>query len=145
MSLLRRLYSHDRQNPNGSGLLLNKNYRSCQAILDFVKVFYGLGKLDSECNGEEHPNLYPLSFVSVRGTDEMAGMSYINEAEADEIVEKVESLLANWPEEQWGRKNEKDIVVLSPYQKQVKIYISLQCLPVFIFVSSIIYRFLEVP
>ena len=122
MSLLRRLYKHDRQNSCGFSLLLDKNYRSCQAILNFVKIFYGL-RLVSEYDGQEHPNLYPLNFVSVRGSDEMVGMSYINKEEAVEIVDKVESLLAHWPEDLWGRKNASDIVVLSPYHMQVAIQV----------------------
>ena len=124
MSLLRRLYKYDKQNSCESSLLLDKNYRSCQAILDFIGKFYGC-TLKSFSGGKEHPNLNPINFVSVRGTDEEIGMSYMNKEEAVEIVAKVESLLANWPEEQWGTRNPSEIVVLSPYRMQVGLHASL--------------------
>ncbi|XP_071510347.1 3'-5' exoribonuclease HELZ2-like [Diadema antillarum] len=121
MSLLQRLYKFDKQNKCQASCLLHDNYRSCQAILDFLKVHYGM-TLKSRCQeGEEHPNLYPLNFVEVKGVDTLVESSYINLEEAREVVEKVASLMQFWPEDQWGKPKQSEIVVLSPYLPQVRL------------------------
>ncbi|XP_071507763.1 3'-5' exoribonuclease HELZ2-like isoform X2 [Diadema antillarum] len=121
MSLLQRLYKFDKQNKCQASCLLHDNYRSCQAILDFLKVHYGMTLKSRYQEGEEHPNLYPLNFVEVKGVDTLVESSYINLEEAREVVEKVASLIQFWPDEQWGKPKQSEIVVLSPYFPQVQL------------------------
>ena len=120
MSLLQRLYKYDKQNDCHASCNLIINYRSCQPILDFLKVHYGTA-FQSKSTSKEHPNLYPLNFVDVRGEDELVGTSYMNAEEAKMIADFVKSLMRNWPEEEWGRPKQSEVVVLSPYRVQVSV------------------------
>ena len=111
---------YDKQNSCNSTCLLHENYRSCQPILDFLKVIYGTAFM-SHCMSQEHPNRYPLQFSSVAGEEKCIGNSYINEREAMRIVEEVEALSQLWPQSQWGECILSDIAVLSPYKHQINL------------------------
>ncbi|XP_063955339.1 3'-5' exoribonuclease HELZ2-like [Lytechinus pictus] len=117
MSLLQRLFKYDKQNDCHASCNLIINYRSCQPILDFLKVHYGTAFMSKSTN-KEHPNLFPLNFVDVRGEDRLVRTSYMNAEEAKIISEYVKSLMDHWPDE-WGRCKQSDVVVLSPYRVQV--------------------------
>eukprot|EP00057_Strongylocentrotus_purpuratus_P028231 XP_011682705.1 PREDICTED: helicase with zinc finger domain 2 isoform X2 [Strongylocentrotus purpuratus] len=119
MSLLQRLFKYDKQNDCHASCNLTINYRSCQPILDFLKVHYGTAFI-SKSTSSEHPNLFPLNFVDVRGEDQLVGTSYMNAEEARIIAEYVASLMKHWPEE-WDRPKQSDVVVLSPYRVQVQV------------------------
>eukprot|EP00057_Strongylocentrotus_purpuratus_P026536 XP_011681010.1 PREDICTED: uncharacterized protein LOC579093 [Strongylocentrotus purpuratus] len=119
MSLLQRLFKYDKQNDCHASCNLTINYRSCQPILDFLKVHYGTAFI-SKSTSSGHPNLFPLNFVDVRGEDQLVGTSYMNAEEAKIIAEYVASLMKHWPEE-WDRPKKSDVVVLSPYRVQVKV------------------------
>ena len=44
--------------------------------------------------------------------------SYLNHAEAQEVVARVTELLDNWPDE-WGPKDPRQVAVISTYSDQV--------------------------
>ena len=129
-SLLERLFLHGKRNSCQSACLFTENFRSCQPILDFLEVHYDRC-LSSKCPDRLHPRRQPLRFSAVSGRDVQVGGSYVNPAEAQKIVEEVQSLASDWPVQEWGIFVPGDIAVLSPYKPQVNLICSL-CLCLFI-------------
>ncbi|XP_076439727.1 3'-5' exoribonuclease HELZ2-like isoform X2 [Babylonia areolata] len=132
MSMLERLYeyysnfSHQLQQrsvSNPLNIFLSINYRTKMEILRFISaVFYG--GPDNLTAGGSIPSvveLTPLQFYAVLGREEQQpdSTSYVNLAECSEVVERVISLLDDWPRE-WGRVAPEEIGVISPYFDQVK-------------------------
>ncbi|XP_068674039.1 3'-5' exoribonuclease HELZ2-like [Montipora foliosa] len=101
-------------------MFLTKNYRCHPEILQFPSDnFYGEGLIP--CSTEAaHPRLKPLMFFSVCGLEEARDNSYVNSAEASEIVKRVKELSDDWPVE-WGEKELSKIGVISASSAQVKI------------------------
>ncbi|XP_068760491.1 3'-5' exoribonuclease HELZ2-like isoform X4 [Montipora capricornis] len=100
-------------------MFLTKNYRCHPEILQFPSDnFYGEGLIP--CSTEAaHPRLKPLMFFSVCGLEEARDNSYVNSAEASEIVKRVKELSDDWPVE-WGEKDLSKIGVISASYAQVK-------------------------
>ncbi|XP_019641872.1 PREDICTED: helicase with zinc finger domain 2-like [Branchiostoma belcheri] len=103
-------------------VMLTDNYRCCKEIVQFLsQSFYG--GLNSKSVGQpRHPRWYPLTFFSAEGEDKTGdySTSYFNMAEVLEILERVEQLVEDWPEE-WGARSMKDIGVITPYHYQTQI------------------------
>ena len=119
-SLPERLFDHYCEKmPSGDNVMfLTENYRCHPDILQFPSDnFYGEELI---ARGEQalHPRFGPLLFFSVHGFEEARENSYINTAEVDEIVKRVELLADDWPVE-WKRKDLSKIGVISAYMTQV--------------------------
>lgn len=102
-------------------ILLTKNYRSNEQVLQFSSdMFYG-GKLSSGSKQPLHPLLGPLVFYSALGKEEIEQnhSSYRNLAEVNEVVKRVKELTDSWPDAEWGPKNLKEVAVVSSYSYQV--------------------------
>lgn len=129
ISLLERLYqyydSHSSKIDQASpvNILLNINYRTKREILRFISaVFYGgPDKLESQAKLPSVVTITPLTFYAVQGREmqDTDSTSFYNLSEIQEIVERVEELYHNWPEE-WGTRQAKDIGVVTPYYDQVE-------------------------
>ena len=93
-------------------------------ILRFISaVFYGgPEKLTAGGSIPSVVEITPLQFYAVQGKEvqDTESTSFYNHAESSEVVEQVEQLLINWPQE-WGRKSPEDIGVISPYYDQVHV------------------------
>ncbi|GFN78225.1 helicase with Zinc finger domain 2-like isoform x3, partial [Plakobranchus ocellatus] len=104
-------------------IFLSINYRTKNEILRFISsVFYGgpdslkaYGKIPAVMG------ITPLMFYAVQGRESQNpdSVSYLNHAEAQEVVGRVAELLDNWPAE-WGPKDPKQVAVISTYSDQVK-------------------------
>ncbi|XP_071821610.1 3'-5' exoribonuclease HELZ2-like isoform X1 [Apostichopus japonicus] len=115
-SVLERLFEWNQSWQCRSHCLLTYNYRVEKKILDFITSLHYGGKLTAMSVHHRHPGYYPLSFLAVKGHDQLVGTSYINTAEVSAIVEQVQALAYTWPH-QWG---DLDIAVLTPYRLQVE-------------------------
>lgn len=136
MSLLVRLYNYydyiancgikqvsERSQQSPLNIFLSINYRTKTEILRFISsVFYG-GPDNLKAYGQipSVMGLTPLMFYAVQGTEvqNSNSTSYLNHAEAQEIVERVSDLLENWPEE-WGEMDPKKVGVIATYTDQIK-------------------------
>ena len=99
-------------------MFLTENYRSHPVILQFPSDnFYGK-ELIARSEHLAHPRFEPLLFFSVDGVEEARENSFINAAEVEEIVKRVELLANDWPEE-WKKKDLSQIGVISAYMTQV--------------------------
>ncbi|XP_022109839.1 helicase with zinc finger domain 2-like isoform X2 [Acanthaster planci] len=120
VSLLERLFYQ-----KVGRVLLSKNYRTCQKMLDFISRTFYYGnrtkqKLEASFNREPHPKfMHPLVFYAVKGEDEKIGMSYSNDFEVTQIVQVVQDLCYNWPENKWGKLETNSISVVASYKMQV--------------------------
>ena len=125
ISLQERLFYDYKARQKGPSLdpnliLLTENYRSNDRVLQFSSdMFYG-GKLFSGSVQPLHPQLGPLVFYAALGKEEIEEnhASYRNLAEVNEVVKRVKELSDCWPEV-WGRKDLKEIAVVSSYRYQV--------------------------
>lgn len=120
-SLPERLFDHYYTNKqlDNSVIFLTENYRSHPDILQFPSYnFYGK-ELIARSEQASHPRFGPLLFFSVRGVEEARENSYINTAEVDEIVKRVELLADDWPVVEWKKKDLSKIGVISAYMTQV--------------------------
>ena len=119
-SLPERLFDHycEKMPSGDSVMFLTENYRSHPDILQFPSYnFYGeelIARSEQAC----HPRFGPLLFFSVHGVEEARENSYINAAEVEEIVKRVEYLADDWPME-WNRRDLSQIGVISAYKTQV--------------------------
>lgn len=107
--------------PDANVIFLTENYRSNESLLQFSSdMFYG-GGLSSGSSQPLHPQLGPLVFYAALGKEEIEEnhASYRNLAEVNEVVKRVKELSDSWPEE-WGRKDLKQVAVVSSYRYQVK-------------------------
>ena len=103
---------------NDSVMFLTENYRSHPVILEFPSYnFYG-EELISRSDQASHPRFGPLLFFSVHGVEEARENSFINAAEVEEIVKRVELLADDWPVE-WKKRDLSQIGVISSYMTQV--------------------------
>ncbi|XP_020604461.1 helicase with zinc finger domain 2-like isoform X3 [Orbicella faveolata] len=119
-SLPERLFDHycEKKESDGSLIFLTENYRSHPDILQFPSDnFYGK-ELIARSEQASHPRLGPLSFFSVHGVEEARENSYINAAEVEEIVKRVELLAGDWPRE-W-KEDLSQIGVISAYMTQIR-------------------------
>ena len=132
VSLLERLYNYyeshssliDKSSP--LNIPLSINYRTKMEILRFISssFFGGPDKLKSEANIPSVVEITPLMFYTVQGREiqDETSISFYNMAEVWEIVERVDFIYQNWPEE-WGPVNAKEIGVVTPYYDQVSVHI----------------------
>ena len=76
--------------------------------------------MESRANLPSVLTITPLTFYSVQGVEvqDSDKVSFYNLSELQEIVERVEELYNNWPEE-WGLKQAQNIGVVTPYYEQV--------------------------
>ncbi|XP_012934940.1 helicase with zinc finger domain 2 isoform X2 [Aplysia californica] len=139
VSILVRLYNYyeqitncgisqvtERSKQSPLNILLSINYRTKPEILRFISsVFYGgpenlkaYGKIPSVVH------ITPLMFFAVQGREMQSetSTSYVNSAEAQEVVEQLQRLIDQWPEE-WGRDSPEvaasQVAVIATYQDQV--------------------------
>lgn len=125
VSLQERLFCDYKRRQDGAQLdpniiLLTENYRSNERLLQFSSdMFYG-GKLSSGTDQPLHPQLGPFVFYAALGKEEIEEdhASYRNLGEVNEVVKRVKELSDTWPKE-WGRKDLKQIAVVSSYRYQV--------------------------
>ncbi|XP_033629468.1 helicase with zinc finger domain 2-like [Asterias rubens] len=121
MSLLERLF-----HLKITRVLLPSNYRTNQAILDFISAAFYKGtsmgrKLKAVANQKAHPQFnYPLVFHTVKGVDQRIGMSFVNYDEVDQVVLSVKNIHDNWPREIFGQLTENSIGIVTPYILQVR-------------------------
>ncbi|XP_071820469.1 3'-5' exoribonuclease HELZ2-like isoform X2 [Apostichopus japonicus] len=94
---------------------LTYNYRMVKEILDFIARYHYQSPLVAKGDHYRHHDYHPMSFLTVKGNDQLIGTSYINMAEVNAIVQEVQELARRWPH-QWG---DLDIAVLTPYRLQV--------------------------
>uniref|UniRef100_A0A7S4PU63 Helicase ATP-binding domain-containing protein n=1 Tax=Alexandrium monilatum TaxID=311494 RepID=A0A7S4PU63_9DINO len=108
--------------------LLHVQYRMHPAISAFPSEHFYEGILTNALPREEFEAQYPapwsnlpcfgpVGFFDVRGEQQDANMSYVNDAEADFVIQFFATLSALWPDEPWHSK----IAVISPYAEQVKL------------------------
>ncbi|PIK57866.1 putative helicase with zinc finger domain 2 [Apostichopus japonicus] len=94
---------------------LTYNYRMVKEILDFIARYHYQSPLVAKVDHYRHHDYHPMSFLTVKGNDQLIGTSYINMAEVNAIVQEVQKLARRWPH-QW---KDLDIAVLTPYRLQV--------------------------
>ena len=119
-SLPERLFDHycEKMRSDERVMFLTENYRSHPDILHFPSDnFYGK-ELIARSEQASHPRFGPLLFFSVHGVEEARENSYINVAEVEETVKRVELLADDWPKE-WKEKDLSQIGVISAYMSQV--------------------------
>ncbi|XP_078092612.1 3'-5' exoribonuclease HELZ2 [Mustelus asterias] len=107
-----------------SRLIFKENYRSVKEIIDFVSKHFYVGTSDviqASGNIPRHPHFYPLMFCHVPGSScfNPSKLSWYNETEIIQVVEKVESVLNNWPME-WGKLDPSSVCVVSSEGFQVQ-------------------------
>ncbi len=105
---------------------LTDNYRSIPEIVKFLSTaFYNspnqlraLTTLQKEFSSPCQP---ALCFYVALGKEEVdeTDLSWYNQAEIDELVDRVRLVLEYWPAE-WGDKNPAEVCVVSYYMHQVR-------------------------
>ncbi|XP_067904315.1 3'-5' exoribonuclease HELZ2 [Heterodontus francisci] len=127
-TLLNRLFQYYQKEKHvkatKSRIIFRQNYRSVKEIIDFVSKHFYVGIVDAiQASGNIpcHPKFYPLMFCHVHGSSSFnsSKLSWYNEAEALQVVEKVESVLNNWPVE-WGEPDPSTVCVVSSEGFQVQ-------------------------
>ncbi|GCB60757.1 hypothetical protein scyTo_0009228 [Scyliorhinus torazame] len=127
-TLLYRLFQYyqkiKHEKATKSRLIFTENYRSVKEIIDFVSKHFYVEKADAfQASGNipRHPRFYPLMFCHVRGSScfNSSKLSWYNETEIIQVVERVESVLNNWPEE-WGKLDPSSVCVVSSEGFQVQ-------------------------
>ncbi|XP_060692315.1 helicase with zinc finger domain 2 isoform X2 [Hemiscyllium ocellatum] len=127
-TLLNRLFQfyqkekHDKATK--SRIIFRENYRSVKEIIHFVSMHFYMLKTDviqASGNIQPHPQFYPLMFCYVHGISSFnsSKLSWYNEAEVLQVVEKVESVLNSWPVE-WGQLNPSSVCVVSSEGFQIQ-------------------------
>ncbi|XP_016431351.1 helicase with zinc finger domain 2-like [Sinocyclocheilus rhinocerous] len=120
-TLLNRLfYYYQAENSDGakqSRIIFNENYRSTKDIVDFVSTHFYVGKSDViKASGgvPPHPHQHALQFHHVRGECclDPTSMSWFNPAQVLSVVDIVQYILEQWPQE-WDGKDPESICVLS--------------------------------
>ncbi|XP_041945272.1 helicase with zinc finger domain 2 isoform X1 [Alosa sapidissima] len=94
-----------------SRIIFNENYRSTKGIVDFVSTYFYFDKcqkkqqttngIKASGNVAAHPTQHPLMFSHVRGECHLdtTTMSWYNPEQIIDVVQIVQDLLYNWPEE----------------------------------------------
>lgn len=120
-TLLHRLFRHYQQQQHAvarqSRVIFHENYRSTEAIVAFVSRHFYVAKGDPiHASGQvpRHPRRYPLMFCHVAGSPErdMSMTSWLNTAEAMQVVEQVQEVYDTWPR-CWGSREQRHICVVS--------------------------------
>nr|XP_055059150.1 helicase with zinc finger domain 2-like [Misgurnus anguillicaudatus] len=122
-TLLNRLFRYYQDHSSNIGkksrIIFNENYRSTVEIVDFVSThFYLSDGIKAKGDVPRHPKLYPLMFHHVRGECHLnsSSMSWYNGAEVKSVINVIQDLVTDWPEE-WGKKEPMQICVLSEGQQ----------------------------
>ena len=104
-------------------VFLTSNYRNHLDINKFVaRTFYSASdNLLSKTDDSPAPGLPALNFYAAQGTEvqDPNSTSFNNQAEVEELVERVNELVQNWPVAEWGERKPESILVTAPYAQQV--------------------------
>ncbi|KAG1930154.1 helicase with zinc finger domain 2 [Pimephales promelas] len=120
-TLLNRLFFYYQAENNSaakqSRIIFNENYRSTKDIVDFVSTHFYVGKTDViKAKGDvpPHPHQHALQFHHVRGECSLdsSSMSWFNPEQIRRVVDIVQGILKEWPQE-WGDKDPESVCVLS--------------------------------
>ncbi|XP_007952888.2 helicase with zinc finger domain 2 [Orycteropus afer afer] len=120
-TLFNRLFLHYQQEAHAvarqSRMVFHENFRSTQAIVDFVSRHFYLAQgnpIHASGRVPHHPQHYPLMFCHVAGRPErdMSQTSWLNPAELLQVVEKVQEVYDTWPP-CWGSRAQPHICVVS--------------------------------
>ncbi|CAH1794927.1 unnamed protein product, partial [Owenia fusiformis] len=102
-------------------ILLKNNYRSKMEILRFISVaFYG-GPQKLIPKSQQLPSSKPpLVFYAAEGKEiqDKNSVAYYNNAEIEEVTDRVEEIYNEWPEA-WGERQPSLIGIVTPYTEQV--------------------------
>ncbi|XP_067314831.1 3'-5' exoribonuclease HELZ2 [Pseudorasbora parva] len=120
-TMLNRLFYHyQAENSSAakqSRIIFNENYRSTKDIVDFVSTHFYVGKSDViKAKGDvpSHPHQHALQFRHVRGECclDTTSMSWFNPEQILRVVDIVQEIMEEWPQE-WGDKDPESVCVLS--------------------------------
>lgn len=119
ISLLERLYDHYPTN-FPCKILLCKNYRAHEAIINFTSELFYEQMLIASGKQPAHEKFYPLTFFTTRGEDiqDQNSTAFYNNSEVYELVERISELKKKWPAA-WGKIDEHSIGIMTPYADQV--------------------------
>ncbi|KAL0191816.1 hypothetical protein M9458_014514, partial [Cirrhinus mrigala] len=119
-TLLNRLfYYYQAENSDiakQSRIIFTENYRSTKDIVDFVSTHFYVGKSDvikARGNVPSHPHQHALQFHHVRGECclDPTSMSWFNAEQIQRVVDIVQGIMKEWPQE-WGNKDPESVCVL---------------------------------
>ena len=122
---LHKLYSQEelREASENHCVSLLTNFRSHHALLSLPSyLFYGSALITvAEATTQLHPDAkYPVHFVcSSLDEDVLQVEESFNEKEVSLVLDEVRKYVENWPKNEWGRKNLKDICVMATTANQV--------------------------
>ncbi|XP_077088744.1 3'-5' exoribonuclease HELZ2-like [Siphateles boraxobius] len=128
-TLLNRLFYYYQAENNSaakqSRIIFNENYRSTKDIVDFVSTHFYVGKTDViKAKGDvpPHPHQHALQFHHVRGECclDSTSMSWFNPEQILSVVDIVQGILEEWPQE-WGDKDPESVCVLSQGRQVLEI------------------------
>ncbi|RXN03714.1 helicase with zinc finger domain 2 isoform X1 [Labeo rohita] len=128
-TLLNRLfYYYQAENSDiakQSRIIFNENYRSTKDIVDFVSTHFYVGKSDvikARGNVPPHPQQPALQFHHVRGECclDPTSMSWFNAEQILSVVDIVQGIMKEWPQE-WGDKDPESVCVLSQGRQVLEI------------------------
>ncbi|XP_058635593.1 helicase with zinc finger domain 2-like [Onychostoma macrolepis] len=128
-TLLNRLfYYYQAENSDiakQSRIIFTENYRSTKDIVDFVSTHFYVGKSDViKARGDvpPHPDQHALQFHHVRGECclDPTSMSWFNAEQILSVVDIVQGIMEEWPQE-WGDKDPESICVLSQGRQVLEI------------------------
>ncbi|XP_066521197.1 3'-5' exoribonuclease HELZ2 [Hoplias malabaricus] len=120
-TLLNRLF-HYYQKENtttarNSRIIFSENYRSTEEIVDFVSTHFYVGKKDvikAKGNVPCHPKQNAIQFYHIRGECHLDkfSLTWFNLAQIQNVVDVVQKVLREWPEE-WQKMDPAAVCVLS--------------------------------
>ncbi|KTF83755.1 hypothetical protein cypCar_00027252 [Cyprinus carpio] len=128
-TLLNRLfYYYQAENSDvakQSRIIFTENYRSTKDIVDFVSTHFYVGKSDvikSRGDVPPHPHQHALQFYHVRGECclDPTSMSWFNPEQILSVVDIVQGIMDEWPQE-WGDKDPESVCVLSQGRQVLEI------------------------
>uniref|UniRef100_A0A9J7XFQ1 Helicase with zinc finger 2a n=1 Tax=Cyprinus carpio carpio TaxID=630221 RepID=A0A9J7XFQ1_CYPCA len=128
-TLLNRLfYYYQAENSDiakQSRIIFNENFRSTKDIVDFVSAHFYVGKIDvikARGGVPPHPHQHALQFHHVRGECclDPTSMSWYNPAQVLRVVDIVQGIMEEWPQE-WGDKDPESVCVLSQGRQVLEI------------------------
>ncbi|XP_058635594.1 helicase with zinc finger domain 2-like [Onychostoma macrolepis] len=108
-----------------SRIIFTENYRSTKDIVDFVSTQFYVGKSDViKARGDvpPHPDQRALQFHHVRGECclDPTSMSWFNAEQILSVVDIVQGIMEEWPQE-WGDKDPESVCVLSQGRQVLEI------------------------
>lgn len=161
-TLLNRLFYYYQAENNSaakqSRIIFNENYRSTKDIVDFVSTHFYVGKTDViKAKGDvpPHPHQHALQFHHVRGECflDSTSMSWFNPEQILSVVDIVQGIMEEWPQE-WGDKDPESVCVLSQGRQvsNILLFTNLCCkihlIPVSVFLpdafASFVFQVLEI-